>query len=162
MTDPATSACKRIRQTLGNDRLSTDKMVYAHRILRGVICIDVSNYNALAELYNSPGPVAENTILGLGTDPERLRAMSPTFHAQAPNAASFLLLHVQRSGDVRQAMEFVAALSAAGTDARLHVFEGQGFEGHIQILLRLGVPEYPATVVMDNWLSTHFAASQQA
>ncbi|KAK4502128.1 hypothetical protein PRZ48_005551 [Zasmidium cellare] len=123
--------------------------------LRRVICIDGSNYNALAEMYDSPGPVAENTVRGLGTDVERLRAMSPTFHAQAPNAAAFLLLHVQRSGDVRQAMELAAALSAAGSDAELHVFEGQGFEGHIQILLRLGMPEYPATLVTDNWLSVY-------
>lgn len=120
--------------------------------LQGVIALDGSNYNALAELTNSPGAVADNTLYGLGSDPKRLIAMSPTYHAAAPNAHSFLLLHVQRQGDIRQAVELSAALKAAGTDAALHVFEGQFFEGHMQMLLRIGEPSYPATSVMDEWL----------
>ncbi|KAJ6180866.1 Alpha/beta hydrolase fold-3 [Penicillium mononematosum] len=98
---------------------------------------------------------ADSTIKGLGTDPRQLQAMSPTYHARAPNAGAFLLLYVHRQGDVRQAVELSAALEAAGTDGALHVFEGEGFEGHMQMLLRLGDPTYPATLVMDNWLKVH-------
>ncbi|KAF4461215.1 Alpha beta hydrolase fold-3 [Fusarium albosuccineum] len=101
--------------------------------VQAVISLDGSNYNAMAEILDSPGPVADSTIFGLGTDPERLRAMSPTYHAKAPNARAFLLLQVQRQGGVRQAIEFAAVLNTAGTDATLHVFEGQGFEGHMQM-----------------------------
>ncbi|KAJ5485773.1 hypothetical protein N7530_000073 [Penicillium desertorum] len=78
--------------------------------------------------------------------------MSPTYHARAPNAGAFLLLHVHRPGDVRQAVELSATLEAAGTDVAFYVSEGEGFEGHMQMLL-LGDPTYPATLVMDNWLN---------
>lgn len=121
----------------------------------GVIALDGSNYNAMAELLDSPGPVARNLVSALGTDPARLRAMSPTYHTRGPNARAFLLLHAQRHGDIWQAVEFAAALEASDTAVALHVFEGQSFEGHVQILLRLGEPDYPATTVMDQWLRKH-------
>lgn len=123
-------------------------------IVKAVIALDGSNYNAAAEILDNPGQIADHMTDAFGTDLNRLRAVSPTCNACAPNARAFLLLHSHRHGDVRQAVEFVAALEAAGTDAVLHVFEGQGFEGHIQILLRLGDPVYPATTIMDKWLET--------
>lgn len=121
----------------------------------GVIALDGSNYNAVAELLDNPGPIARNMVSALGTDPARLRAMSPTYHARGPNAKAFLLLHAQRHGDIRQAVEFAAALEASDTTVSLHVFEGQSFEGHVQLLLRLGELDYPATTVMDQWLRKH-------
>ncbi|KAL5341625.1 Alpha/Beta hydrolase protein [Aspergillus crustosus] len=106
--------------------------------IRGVVALDGSNYNALAEITDSPGPIAENLIFGLGRDPGRLRA------------------HVtDRSGDIRQAVEFVAALDAAGTAAELRVFDGEWFEGHVRILLALGDVVYPATGVLDRWLERY-------
>ncbi|KAB8276403.1 Alpha/Beta hydrolase protein [Aspergillus minisclerotigenes] len=140
---------------LGTDSRYVERAGISLDIVRAVISLDGSNYHALAEITDSPGPVADNLIYGLGTDPERLYAMSSTYHAQAPNASAFLLLHVHRQGDIRQAVELVAALKAAGTDAVLRVFEGQGFEGHVQMLLRLGDPAYPATLILDEWLKTH-------
>lgn len=144
---------------LGTDSNYLERAGISIHIVRAIISLDGSNYNALAEITDSPGPIAENLICGLGTDPERLRAMSPTYHAHLPNACAFLLLHVHRHGDIRQAVELAAALNAAGTDAAMHVFEGHGFEGHMQMLLRLGDPTYPATLVMDNWLKTHVPVS---
>jgi acetyl esterase/lipase len=120
--------------------------------LRGVIAIDGSNYNALADFMDSPGPVANNLAFALGKDPVRLRAMSPTYHARGGNAGAFLLLHARRDGGVRQAVEFAAVLEAAGTDVELRVFEGRSFEGHVQMLLRLGEVDFPATGIMDEWL----------
>lgn len=140
---------------LGTDTSYLERAGVDIGTIRGVISIDGSNYNALAEMMDSPGSVAENMIYGLGSDPKRLRAMSPTYHALGPNAKAFLLLHAQRQGDIRQAVEFDAAMTAAGTEVALHVFEGEWFEGHVQMLLKLGDPEYPATSVMDNWLNEH-------
>jgi hypothetical protein len=54
-----------------------------------------------------------------------------------------------------------ATLEAAGTDVALHVFEGESFEGHMQMLLRLGDPIYSATLVMDNWLKVRVPVSIQ-
>ncbi|KAF5013127.1 hypothetical protein FDECE_847 [Fusarium decemcellulare] len=140
---------------LGTDSSYLERAGVSIDCVHAVISLDGSNYNAMAEILDSPGPVADSAIFGLGTDPERLRAMSPTYHANALNARAFLLLQVQRQGDVRQAIEFAAVLDAAGTDATLHVFEGQGFKGHMQMLLRIGDLTYPATLVMDNWLKVH-------
>lgn len=86
--------------------------------------------------------------------------MSPAYQARGPNAGAFLLFHVHRQGDIRQAVgleaalkaALKAALEAAGTSAAVHVFEGQGFHGHGRVLLRLGDLDYPATVVVDDWL----------
>ncbi|KAG5746118.1 hypothetical protein H9Q69_006694 [Fusarium xylarioides] len=121
-------------------------------ILKGVIALDGSNYNALAEFSDSTGPIITNMIKGLSDDPKRLEDMSPTHHAAAPNAGAFLLLHVQRKGDIRQAAELAVALKAAGTSVEMRVFEGEGFEGHVKMLLRLGYGAYPATGVMGDWL----------
>lgn len=127
--------------------------------VKAIISLDGSNYNAAAEIADSPGSVAENMMNGLGTDVKRLRAMSPTYNARSPNAHAFLLLHVLRQGDIRQAVELEAALNAAGTETALHVFEGEFFEGHMQMLLRLGDPTYPATLVMDDWLEKYVPVS---
>ncbi|KAJ5342346.1 Alpha/Beta hydrolase protein [Penicillium brevicompactum] len=140
---------------LGTDPSYLTKADIDIRTVRAVISLDGSNYNAPAEIVDSPGPVADNMVMGLGTDTKHLQDMSPTYNARAPNAGAFLLLHAQRNGDIRQAVELSRALEAAGTDADLHVFEGEWFEGHVQILLRLGNPEYPATAVMDKWLEQH-------
>lgn len=139
---------------LGTDTSYLEKAGVDIKTVRGVVSLDGSNFNAATEVIDSPGPVAQGTAFGLGTDLPRLQAMSPTYHAQAPNAHSFLILQVQRLGDIRQAIELSAALKAADTECALHVFEGPGFEGHMAMLLRLGDTSYPATVVLDRWLSS--------
>jgi acetyl esterase/lipase len=128
--------------------------------IQGVIALDGSNYNAPAEILDSPGSVAENMKYALGNDLEALETMSPTCNARAPNSRVFLLLHIQRQGDIRQAVEFVNVLRAAGSEAALHVFEGEGFEGHVQMLLRLGDPGYPATGVLEGWLRMNAPVKQ--
>ncbi|CAG8069744.1 unnamed protein product [Penicillium olsonii] len=140
---------------LGTDSNYLASVNISIHTVRAVIAIDGSNYNAPAEISDSPGPVSENLIGALGSDPRRLADMSPSHHARAPNAGAFLLLHVQRRGDIRQAVELDLVLKASGTDSELHVFEGEWFEGHVQMLLRIGDPEYPATLVMDKWLEKH-------
>ncbi|KAJ5610527.1 Alpha/Beta hydrolase protein [Penicillium lagena] len=140
---------------LGTDASYLERAGTSISIVKAVIALDGSNYNAAAEILDNPGQIADNMIYGFGTDLKRLIAVSPTYHARAPNARAFLLLHAHRHGDIRQAVELAVALNSAGTDTTLHVFEGQGFEGHIQMLLRLGDPTYPATCVMDNWLKIH-------
>ncbi|KAJ5387969.1 Alpha/Beta hydrolase protein [Penicillium cosmopolitanum] len=128
---------------LGTDTKYLTRAGVDIHVVRGVVSIDV----------------VESLIRALGTDPERLRAISPTYHACAPNAAAFLLLHAHRQGDVRQAVELAAALHASGTKVDLRVFEGEGFEGHVRMLLRLGDPSYPATLVLEDWLRMHVPVS---
>ncbi|KIA75879.1 hypothetical protein HK57_00321 [Aspergillus ustus] len=145
-----------VASLLGTDTRYLERAGVAIAAIHGVIALDGSNYNAPAELLDSPGPVAENMLYALGKEVETLREMSPTYNARGPNARAFLLLHAQRQGDIRQAAEFVNVLGVTGTtEAALHVFEGEGFEGHVQLLLRLGDQTYPATKVLVDWLSVH-------
>jgi acetyl esterase/lipase len=143
---------------IGTDPIYARKAGFEIGVLKGIIALDGSNYNAAASIADNTGSIVENMLHGLGRDPEKLNAMSPTLHAAAPNACAFLLLHVQRKGDIRQAVEFSAALKAAGTSVDLHVFEGEGFEGHVALLMRIGDESYPATDVMKRWLEMHVPA----
>ncbi|KAL2851436.1 Alpha/Beta hydrolase protein [Aspergillus pseudodeflectus] len=145
---------------LGTDTRYLEHAGVSIDAIHAVIALDGSNYNAPAEILDSPGSVAENMKYALGKDLEVLETMSPTCNARAPNARVFLLLHIQRQGDIRQAVEFVNVLRAAGSEAALHVFEGEGFEGHVQMLLRLGDPGYPATGVLEGWLRVNAPVKQ--
>lgn len=140
---------------IGTDPSYAQKAGFHISHLQGVIALDGSNYNAAASIADNTGSIVTNMLHGLGSDPETLDAMSPTLNVEGPNARGFLLLHVQRKGDIRQAVEFSAALKARGTRVNLHVFEGEGFEGHVALVLRIGDEEYPATVVMKKWLEKY-------
>lgn len=130
---------------LGQARVDLD-------VIKAVISLDGSNYNAVAEIMDKPPPEA-NLSRKLGTHIPDLWDMSPTFNARPPNAPAFLLLHTQHRSHIRQAIELSAVFYTANTLCNLHVFEGQNFEGYTQMLLRLGDPAYPATMVMERWLN---------
>lgn len=87
-----------------------------------------------------------------GTDPARQKALSPTLQAATPNAAAFLILHVDRADGTAQANALAAALQAAGTPAELHALEGRGLRGHMEINRSLGEADYPGTGLVDKWL----------
>lgn len=114
--------------------------------------------------YNVPDQMDENALLmgdtyrqAFGEDPARQRALSPNLHAAAPNAPEFLVLHVQRDDARRQSRELAERLNAAGTPAAVQEFRGRGLRGHRQINQRLGQEDYPATPVVDDFLTRIFA-----
>ncbi len=87
----------------------------------------------------------------------RQRAISPTFQAAAPNAPAFLILHVQRKDGIAHSRALADALRAAGTPVQINDFPGTGLQGHMTINRSLGDPAYPATAVVDTWLSAHLS-----
>jgi hypothetical protein len=91
-----------------------------------------------------------------GVDEARQKALSPFFHAAAPNAARFLFLYVQRPDGMAQAKELAQALTAAGSAVQQHEFAGTGLAGHMKINRSLGDPDYAATPVVDAWLKQVF------
>ncbi len=46
----------------------------------------------------------------------------------------------------------------AGTNVQINGFEGTGLQGHMDINRKLGLPDYPATPVVDAWLKGLFGA----
>lgn len=131
----------------------------------GLLLSDVSSVIPLdGAAYDVPAQMDENARLmgdtykqAFGTDPARQRALSPTHHAAAPNAPAFLILHVQRRDGTAQSRALGDALRKAGTNAVVQGFAGRGLAGHMEINRRLGDPEYPATSVVNDWLTEVFA-----
>ncbi len=122
----------------------------------GVIPNDGAAYDVTRQIAGGSRIMRDTYLQAFGTDPARQRALSPVFHAAAPNAPAFLLLHVQRPDGVAQAKELEAALRKAGTAVERREFPGAGLNGHAEINRQLGNPEYPATAVVDEWLRRVF------
>jgi len=121
--------------------------------LRGVLPLDGAGYNVPFQMQHQQRIMGDTYEQAFGTDPARQRALSPTFHAAAPNAPDFLILHVQRDDARTQSNELGTALRAAGTPAAVQEFRGRGLRGHRQINHELGEADYPATAVVDAWLA---------
>ncbi len=124
----------------------------------GVIPIDGACYDVTRQIKEGGNFMQDTYLEAFGEDPVRQKALSPVFHAEAPNAPSFLLLHVQRSDGIVQAKELEAALIKGGTRTERRNFPGTGLKGHGEINRELGNPDYAATPVVDAWLKQVFGA----
>jgi acetyl esterase/lipase len=124
--------------------------------LAGVVPIDGAGYDVPAQMADAGGFLKPMYQQAFGTNLHTQQALSPTLHAEAPNAPRFLLLHVERPDGIRQAQELAAALRAGGTEVEERQFAGTGLVGHMEINRRLGDPSYAATPVVDEWLKRVF------
>lgn len=122
----------------------------------GVVPLDGAAYDVPDQMDENARLMGDTYRQAFGTDPARQRALSPTFHAEGPNAPAFLILHVEREDGRRQSEELAAALSRAGTPATVQGFAGRGLRGHAEINRRLGEADYPATPVVDAFLRQVF------
>ena len=120
--------------------------------VRGVIALDGAAYDVARQMQEGNRVMASTYEQAFGTDPARQKALSPTLQAATPNAAAFLILHVDRADGTAQANALAAALQAAGTPAELHELEGRGLRGHMEINRSLGEADYPGTGLVDKWL----------
>ena len=124
--------------------------------LAGVVPIDGAAYDVPAQMSDGPQMMQQTYGQAFGSDPARQKALSPTMQAASPNAARFLLLHVQRPDGVRQAEALEKALKAGGSQVQRDGFPGEGLMGHMEINRRLGDPDYAVTGVLDKWLKGVF------
>lgn len=124
--------------------------------IAGIIPLDGAAYDVAAQMQEGPRIMRDTYKQAFGTDPARQAALSPTVQAGAPNAAQFLILHVERDDGQRQAEALAAALDRAGSTAAVEGFDGTGLRGHAAINRDLGDPDYPATAVVDAFLARIF------
>lgn len=124
--------------------------------IRGVIPLDGAAYDVAAQIAEGGKFMHDTYVQAFGSDPARQKALSPTLHADGPNAPAFLILHVDRDDGKRQSEALGAALRKAGTPAEVTRIEGRGLVGHAEINRKLGQPDYPATPIVDAWLKTRF------
>jgi acetyl esterase/lipase len=122
----------------------------------GVVPLDGAAYDVSEQLADGPRIMGATYRQAFGEDLARQQRLSPTAQAAAPNAAEFLILHVQREDGIRQSEALGAALRRAGTRAEVQGFAGTGLRGHAQINRELGDPDYPATAVLDRFLARIF------
>lgn len=124
--------------------------------IAGIVPLDGAAYDIPAQYEDGPRIMQRTYRVAFGTDPARQAQLSPTLQAGAPNAAEFLILHVERDDGVRQSEALGAALRRAGASAEVREFSGKGLRGHMEINRRLGDPAYPATEVVDGFLADVF------
>ncbi len=124
--------------------------------LAGVIPLDGAAYDVPAQMTDGARIMQGTYKQAFGTEPQRQRALSPTWQAAAPNAPAFLILHVDRDDGARQSTALADALRKNGAKVQLQAFEGKGLKGHADINRKLGDPDYPATPVVDAWLRNVF------
>jgi acetyl esterase/lipase len=120
--------------------------------LKGVVLLDGAAYDVPAQAGEGPAIMRPTYTQAFGTDPARQRALSPYFHAAAPNAPRVLILHVEREDGRRQSEALAAALRKAGTQAEVRGLRGRGLRGHMEINRSLGDPDYPGTKIVDDWV----------
>jgi acetyl esterase/lipase len=125
--------------------------------LRGVVLLDGAAYDVPAQMAEAGRFMRPIYAKAFGADPARQRALSPIAHTAGPNVLSFLILHVQRDDGTRQSEALAAALRAEGSKVELRGIEGRGLRGHVAMNRQLGEADYPATAVVDRWLSATFA-----
>jgi acetyl esterase/lipase len=141
---------------VGTDEQYLRKAGLSFADIDGVMPNDGAAYDVPKQMQQAGNFMADTYKQAFGTDPARQKALSPVFHAAAPNAPRFLLLHVQRKDGVAQAQELGTALKQAGVKVEFGSFPGTGLQGHAEINRKLGEPDYPATPVMDAWLKGVF------
>lgn len=152
------SAGAHLSALVGTDPQYLQKVGFAPDRLRGIILLDGAAYDVPAQLAGAGRVMRPIYVQAFGSDLARQRALSPIAHVAAPNAPAFLILHVDRDDGQRQSAALASALKASGAKVTLHAFEGRGLRGHVAINRRLGEADYPATVVVDRWLSATLAS----
>ena len=141
---------------VGTDPAYLRKAGLGYSDIDGIIPLDGAAYDVPAQMDENARLMGDTYEQAFGTDPERQKALSPTFHAAAPNAPSFLILHVQRRDGTQQSRGLARALQGAGTQASVEAVDGRGLRGHAEINRKLGEPDYPATALVDRYLAARF------
>ena len=126
--------------------------------LRGIVLLDGAAYDVPRQIAEGGRFMHDTYLQAFGSDPARQKALSPTFQVAAPNAPSFLILHIDRADGTAQSEALGSALRKAGVAAEVKGFDGAGLRGHMEINRKLGDPAYPATPVVDEYLRRIFGA----
>lgn len=144
---------------VGTDPQYLRRAGLSYQDVDGVIPLDGAAYDVAEQMKQSRLPLLKRRYdAAFGKDLARQRALSPIHQAAAPNAASWLILHVDRADGRQQSQDLARALRRAGAEAGLREFEGKGMKGHMEINRRMGDPDYPATPVVDRWLNQVFGS----
>jgi acetyl esterase/lipase len=117
----------------------------------GIILLDGAGYDIAQQMARPGNPVAGMYDAAFGRDPARQRSLSPTLHAAAPNAPSWLILPVaSRADSTAQSNGLAAGLKANGANATVVPVPG---ENHGSLNRGLGAAGDFATGEIDRFLA---------
>jgi arylformamidase len=132
----------------------------AHRLpvgtISGVVLLDGAGYDVPAQMERG-GPLLRRMYRNAFTDdPAVQRRVSPAWHAEAPNAARFLIFHVASRPDDSgaQSERLGAALRAAGTPAEVVSVDNS----HAGIFRQFGQAGHAATARTDAFAEAIFGS----
>lgn len=119
--------------------------------VKGVILLDGAGYDVPAQMA-SPGNLVQSMYdAAFGKDVARQKALSPTFHAAAPNVSRWLILPVERRRDSQaQSKGLADALNRAGASATVVPVPG---ESHGSLNKGLGEAGDFATEQVERFLA---------
>ncbi|MEH6757336.1 MAG: alpha/beta hydrolase [Parasphingorhabdus sp.] len=121
--------------------------------LRGVILLDGAAYDVPTQLVTGNRIMQSTYKQAFGSDAQRQKSLSPTYHAATPNAAAFMILHIDRKDAKQQSDKLAENLLKNGTSVAVRAISGKGMTGHREINHNLGKADYPATTIVDSWLA---------
>jgi len=119
----------------------------------GVVLLDGAGYDVAAQMRDA-GPLLRSMYRrAFGDDPAFQSRVSPTRHADAPNAGRFLIFHIaSRADSGAQSARLGALLRAAGTPAEVVSIDSS----HAEIFRRFGQPGHRATELTDAFAEALF------
>ncbi len=120
--------------------------------LRGIVALDGAAYDVPQQVAQAGRLMRDTYAQAFGSDPARQRVLSPTLQAGAPNASTFLIVHIDRADGTAQSEALSRALVQAGSEVQLYAVDSKGLRGHMEINRSLGSSDYPPTAVLDAWL----------
>lgn len=121
------------------------------RAVRGVILLDGAGYDVPTQIKATGNLVKPMYDAAFGKDVARQKALSPTLHATAPNAANWLILPIERRADSQaQSNALAAGLRNAGASTWVVAVPG---ESHGSLNKGLGEAGDFATAEVDRFLA---------
>lgn len=137
---------------LGTDTRYLAKAGVPLSSIKGVVLLDGAGYDVPAQSSAEMNIVKPMYEAAFSKDPKRQAALSPTRHADAPNAASWLVLPIQSRADSQaQSHGLAAALTKAGASAKVAVVPN---ESHGSLNKGLGEKGDFATGEVERFLAT--------
>ncbi|MCY7338748.1 MAG: alpha/beta hydrolase [Sphingomonas bacterium] len=119
--------------------------------LKGAVLLDGAGYDVPTQMVSPKNLVGGMYSAAFGTNPARQKALSPLYHAAAPNAAAWLILPVAaRSDSTAKSQALAAALNRNGTRATVTPVPDSS---HSQLNHKLGTVGDFATAQVDAFLA---------
>ena len=137
---------------LGTDTSYLAKAGVPLSAIKGIVLLDGAGYDIAQQMASGRNPVESMYDAAFGKDVARQKALSPTLHAAAPNAASWLILPIERRQDSQaQSKALAAGLTKAGARATVVPVPG---ESHGSLNTGLGEKGDFATGEVERFLAS--------